>query len=127
MKEEKIIVDENILTTLAKATNASIDKLNAGIGMWGNRALDYIYSDEAPFPLQIELEETENGINEYGKLIDRKAAEIYAVMRPQLASLPQYRTTGEFLKDLQKNNEINHIIEEHIYNELIYVSELVRP
>ena len=127
MRERIINVDENIVETLTKLTNDSIEKYNKGIGMWGNRALDYIFSDDAPFPLQIELEEEENGINEYGKLIERKAAEMFEVMRPKLEKLPQYRKTGDFLSDLAKNNEIKHIIEEQIYAELIYVDELVRP
>ena len=127
MRERIINVDENIVETLRKLTDESIEKLNKGIGMWGNRALNYIFSDAASFPLQIELEERENGINEYGKLIDRKAAEMFEVMRPKLEKLPQFQKTGDFISDLQKNNEIKHIIEENIYAELIYVEELVRP
>ena len=122
----KTVVDENIMQTLIEEENKSRVELNKGIGMWGRRALNYIYSDDAPFPLEIELEDN-NMINEYGKLIDRKAEEMYETMRPKLASLPQYQMTGDYMSDLQKNNEIKRIIEEQIYAELIYVKELVRP
>ena len=126
MFKEIVVVDENIRETLRREETESAKQLNCGVGLWGMRALKYIFSDEPLWDMQIELEET-GRINNYGKLIDKKAAQLYETMRPKLAKLPQYKMTGDFMSDLQKNNEIKHIIEEQIYAELIYVKELVRP
>ena len=104
----------------------SASQLNRGVVLWGMRALKYIFSDEPAWDMQIELEET-GRINEYGKLIDKKAAQLYDTMRPKLAKLPQFKMTGDYITDLQKNNEIKHIIEEQIYAELIYVKGLIKP
>ena len=120
------IVDENIRETLKREEKESAKQLNSGVGLWGMRALKYIFSDEPLWDMQIELEETKS-INAYGKLIDEKATQMYETMRPKLAALPQYKMTGDFMSDLQKNNEIKRIIEEQIYAELVYVKELVRP
>ena len=126
MFKEITVVDENIREKLRREETESAKQLNSGVGLWGMRALKYIFSDEPTWDMQIELEETGH-INAYGKLIDEKAAEIFEIMRPKLAKLPQYKMTGDYITDLQKNNEIKHIIEEQIYAELIYVKELVRP
>lgn len=126
MFREITIVDENIKETLKREEKESAKQLNGGVGLWGMRALKYIFSDEPTWDMQIELEES-GRINAYGKLIDEKAAQMYDTMRPKLAKLPQYQMTGDFMSDLQKNNEIKRIIEEHIYAELIYVKELVKP
>lgn len=127
MRIGTMIVDENIEEVLEEERIKSYNKTYAGVGMWGRRAIDYIFSDEPLFTLQIELEEGgEEGINAYGKLIDRKAAKMREIMEEKLLEQPQYQMTGEFIKDVQKRNEINHIIEEQIYADLIYVEQLVQ-
>ncbi len=127
MRTGTIVVDENIEANLKKAETASHNAIYAGVEMWGRRALDYIYSDAAPFPLQIELEEGgEKRLNEYGKMIDRKAAALSETMEQKLLAQPEYKLTGEFLKDVKKRNAVQRIIEEQIYAELITVSQLVR-
>lgn len=126
MFREITVVDENIRETLRYEERESARQLNRGVGLWGMRALKYIFSDEPAWDMQIELEET-GRINEYGKLIDKKAAQLYDTMRPKLAKLPQFKMTGDYITDLQKNNEIKHIIEEQIYAELIYVKGLIKP
>ncbi len=125
---EKIVVDENIEQKLKAAEAASYKAIYEGVGMWGRKALAYIYSEEAPFPLQIELEEGgEQQLNTYAKMIDQKAADLRETIEAKLLALPEYKMTGEFLKDVQKRNAIKNIVEENIYAELIYVKELVRP
>lgn len=127
MRTGTIVVDENIEANLKKAETASYNAIYEGVEMWGRRALDYIYSDAAPFPLQIELEEEgEKGLNEYARMIDRKAAALRETMEQKLFAQPEYKLTGEFLKDVQKRNAVQHVIDEQIYAELIYVNELVR-
>ncbi len=127
MRRGTIVVDENIEENLRKEEVASYNAIYEGVGMWGSRALDYIYSDAAPFPLQIELEEeNEKGLNRYAKMIDRKAAELREVMEKKLFALPEYKLTGDFLTDVQKRYAVQSIIDEQIYAELIYVKELVR-
>lgn len=128
MRKGTIIVDENIEKNLKKAQVASYNAIYTGVGVWGRRALDYIFSDEPLFTLQIELEEGgEEGVNTYAKMIDRKASELRETIETKLFALPEYTLTGEYLKDLQKRNAVRQIIDEQIYNELIYVNELVRP
>lgn len=127
MFKEIVNVDENIEKKLRKDKNVSWHALNDGIEMWGRRALDYLFSDAAPLPLQIELEEGgAERTNSYGKMIDRKAAELRETMEKKLFAMPTYKLTGEYLKDVQKRNAVKSIIDEQIYAELIYVKELVR-
>ena len=127
MYEEKIVVDENIEQKLKAAEATSYNAIYEGVERWGRKALEYIYSEEAPFPLQIELEEGgEERLNTYAKMIDQKAADLREIIEAKLLALPEYKMTGEFLKDVQKRNAIKKIIEEQIYEELIYVKELVR-
>lgn len=128
MRIESIVVDENIEAKLEQEEIESHNKIYDGVGMWGSRALDYIFSDVPLFTLQIELEERgdEEAMNAYAKMIDRKAQELREVMEEKLLALPEYKMTEDFLSNVQKHNEINHIIEEQIYADLIYVEQLVQ-
>lgn len=122
-----IVVDEKIEEKIRRLEAESYNRINNGVGMWGRRALDYIFSDVPSFTLQIELEDGgDEAINAYGKMIDEKAHALSEAMEEKLLALPEYELTGEFLKDVQKRKAITHIIEEEIYAELIYVKELVR-
>ncbi len=58
---------------------------------------------------------------EYLHGIDRQAAELYETMYKALSQNEQYKKTGDFIKDLQRETEIQHIIEEEILHELVYV------
>lgn len=58
---------------------------------------------------------------EYLHGIDRQAERLYETMYEKLSASEQFKKTGDFLKDLQIETEIQHRIEEEILNELVYV------
>ena len=58
---------------------------------------------------------------EYLHGIDKQADSIYETMYAKLSASPQFKKTGEFMKDLQIEAEIKNRIDEEILNELIYV------
>lgn len=58
---------------------------------------------------------------EYLHGIDRQAQRLYDTMYAKLSASEQFKKTGNFIKDLQIETEIQHRIDEEILNELIYV------
>lgn len=58
---------------------------------------------------------------EYLHGIDSQADELYETLHAKLSIDERFKRTGEFLKDLQKETEIQQIIQEEILNELVYV------
>ena len=58
---------------------------------------------------------------EYLHGIDRQAQRLYDTMYAKLSASEQFKKTGDFIKDLQIETEIQHRIDEEILNELIYV------
>lgn len=58
---------------------------------------------------------------EYLHGIDRQAERMYETMYAKLSASEQFKKTGDFIKDLQIETEIQHRIDEEILNELIYV------
>lgn len=129
MPGKDFVVDENVIMNLQKIRDEEAAIVNKGIGLWGNRALDYIYSDEGTrFILRFDLEaRSSKGINEYGKMIDRKASELRDILEPQYYALPQYQLNEDFMHNVQVHNAVKQAIDEEIYAQLIYVDELVRP
>lgn len=129
MEEKELVVDENVIMNLQRIKQEEEAILNKGIGLWGNRALDYIYADEGiRFILRFDLEARgAKGINEYGKMIDRKASELRDILEPQYYALPQYQLNEDYMHNVQVHNAVKQAIDEEIYAQLIYVDELVRP
>ena len=58
---------------------------------------------------------------EYLHGIDEQVDRMYETMYAKLSASPQYKKTGDFMKDLQIETEIKNRIDEEILNELIYV------
>lgn len=52
---------------------------------------------------------------------DKAANELYDVMYEKLSSDERFKRTGDYIKDVQLENEKKRLIEEEILNELIYV------
>lgn len=52
---------------------------------------------------------------------DKAANELYDVMHEKLSSDERFKRTGDYIKDVQLENEKKRLIEEEILNELIYV------
>ena len=59
---------------------------------------------------------------EYLHGVDKQADEMYEVMYEKLSKSEQFKKTGDFIHDLQVEEEIKRRIEEEILNELVYVS-----
>lgn len=53
--------------------------------------------------------------------VDKQADELYEDMYAKMSKNEQYKRTGNFLEDLRRQTEMQHLIEEEILNELIYV------
>ncbi len=53
--------------------------------------------------------------------VDRQADELYKDMYARLSKDERYKRTGNFLEDLRRQTEVQHLIEEEILNEIVYV------
>ncbi len=54
--------------------------------------------------------------------IDKQAEDLYDTMYAKLSKQERYKKTGEFMKDVQKESEMQRIIEEEILSTIVYVS-----
>lgn len=52
---------------------------------------------------------------------DKAANELYDIMYEKLSSDERFKRTGDYIKDVQLENEKKRLIEEEILNEIIYV------
>lgn len=53
--------------------------------------------------------------------VDKEADELYEDMYARLSMNDKYKRTGDFLEDLCRQMEMQHLIEEEILNEIVYV------
>ena len=53
--------------------------------------------------------------------VDRQADELYKDIYAKLMRNDKYKRTGNFLEDLRRQTEIQHLLEEEILNEIVYV------
>lgn len=53
--------------------------------------------------------------------IDKQAADMYDTLYEKLSKSEQFKKTGDFQKDLQIETEIQHLIEQEILTEIVYV------
>ena len=60
-------------------------------------------------------------LTEYLKGVDRQATELYERLYIKLSASKRFAKTGEYVKDVQIETEKQRLIEEEIYNEIIYV------
>lgn len=58
---------------------------------------------------------------EYLHGVDKAANDLYDVMYEKLSKDERYKRTGNYLEDVRRREEINHLIEEEILNEIVYV------
>lgn len=68
-----------------------------------------------------EINWTIADLPEYLHGIDRQARRMYDTMYAKLSASEQFQKTGDFIKDLQIETEIQRRIDEEILNELVYV------
>lgn len=67
------------------------------------------------------IEWTIANLPDYLHGVDRQADEMYEIMYAKLSALEQFKKTGDYIRDLQIETEIQRRIEEEILNELVYV------
>ena len=60
-------------------------------------------------------------VPEYLHGIDEQANDMYDTLYEKLSKSEQFRKTGDFVKNLQLQTEMQHIIEQEILNEIVYV------
>jgi len=53
--------------------------------------------------------------------IDEQASDMYDTLYEKLSKSEQFKRTGDFMKNLQLQTEMQHIIEQEILTELVYV------
>lgn len=53
--------------------------------------------------------------------VDKQADDLYETMYTKLMRNDKYKRTGNFLEDLRRQTEVQHLIEEEILNEIVYV------
>ena len=53
--------------------------------------------------------------------VDKSANKLWDVMYEKLSKDKRFQRTGDYIKDVQLENEKRHLIEEEILNEIIYV------
>jgi len=53
--------------------------------------------------------------------VDKQADELYETMYAKLMRNDKYKRTGNFLEDLRRQTEVQHLIKEEILNEIVYV------
>ena len=60
-------------------------------------------------------------VPEYLHGIDKQASDMYDTMYEKLSKSEQYKRTGDFMRNLQIETEIQKIIEQEILTEIVYV------
>lgn len=64
----------------------------------------------------------EGQLPDYLHGVDRQAERMYDVMYEKLSASEAYKKTGDFLTDLQKETEMQNVIESEILKEIVYVA-----
>lgn len=85
-------------------------------GKYGTLAKHYI--EEHNFGKLLSLA---GHLPEYLHGVDKAANDLYDVMYEKLSKDERYKRTGNYLEDVRRREEINHLIEEEILNEIVYV------
>lgn len=53
--------------------------------------------------------------------VDKEANELYDIIYAKLSKDDRYKRTGNFIEDLRRQTEVQHLIKEEILNEIVYV------
>lgn len=84
-------------------------------GKYGTMAKHYI--EEHNFGKLMSLA---GHLPEYLHGVDKRANELYDVMYAQLSKKEEYKRTGNYMIDVQRENTVQKIIEEAILNQIVY-------
>ncbi len=105
--------DEGMTVAEIKVYQKTVEKKPHVYGKYGTLKKQYLEEKG--------IDWTITNLPEYLHGIDEQADRMYETMYAKLSASPQFKKTGDFLKDLQIETEIKHRIDEEILNELIYV------
>lgn len=105
--------DEGMTVTEIKAYQKTVERKPQVYGKYGTLKKQYLEEKGIDWTIA--------NLPEYLHGIDEQAERMYETMYAKLSASPQYKKTGDFLKDLQIETEIKNRIDEEILNELIYV------
>ncbi len=84
-------------------------------GKYGSIAKKYLEEHN-----QAKLWSLAGDLPEYLHGVDRQADELYDTMYENLSKQEEFKKTGDYLTDVQKENMIKNIIEEAILNQIVY-------
>lgn len=105
--------DEEMTVAEIKAYQKMVEQKPQVYGKYGTLKKQYLEEKGIDWTIA--------NLPEYLHGIDEQADRMYETMYAKLSASPQFKKTGDFLKDLQIETEIKHRIDEEILNELIYV------
>lgn len=84
-------------------------------GKYGTLAKKYLEEENVGKLWAIE------NLPEYLHGIDRQADVLYETMYAKLSKDERYRRTGDFMEDYRRQTEMQRLIEDEIFSELVYV------
>ncbi len=87
-------------------------------GKYGSIAKRYLEEHN-----QAKLWALAGDLPEYLHGIDKQAEELYETMYGQLSKQEEFKKTGDYMTDVQKENMMKNIIEEAILNQIVYEKE----
>lgn len=87
-------------------------------GKYGSMAKQYLEEHNIG-----KLMSLAGNLPEYLHGVDRRAGELYDVMYAQLSQKDEYKRTGNYMVDVQRESAIQKIIEEAILAQIVYETE----
>ena len=114
--KQKAQSDEGMTVEEIIAYEKAVKPVTQVYGKYGTLAKKYL--EEHKYGKYLALA---GDLPEYLHEVDRQAEAMYESMYAKLSALEEYKKTGDFVKDAQKENEIQSRIEEEILNEIVYV------
>ena len=82
-------------------------------GKWGNLKYQYLKDIGVDWTI-VDLPTLLHGV-------DKADNKLWDIMYEKLSKDKRFQRTGDYIKDVQLENEKRHLIEEEILNEIIYV------
>lgn len=117
---KKVEAGEELTAEEVKVYNEVVNPKKQVYGKYGSLAKEYLSEhDTAKYWLMI----ANNELVDYLHGVDRQADELYETMYARLSKSEKFRKTGDFVKDLQIENEIRNLIHTEIMNSLVFVGK----
>jgi hypothetical protein len=115
---EKAYNDEDLTAEEVEIYEREVKPIKPVYGKYGNLAKQYLEEYKlAKYWCLLG----DGVLPEYLHNIDKQADELYMVMYEKLSASERFKRTGDFMTDLKRLTEMQHLIEEEILNEIVYV------